>query len=300
MNIIGGICASATNSLSKIQAAVTHISTSSRFQKFKKVLSAGLRAKAAYALFDEGLGRALGLETLRHGDRLSRYVPDFIFGADPSTRVRGVGSCEGRFVLEVGVARDCWVSSRGYYYLFRDGYIHSALDRWMPGGLGSLILKLGLPKYHAILSGIGGTFSESSKGISRYARLVLGIIDGLITPTLKFRFTANDLIRNCVAGRIENDSDYASFPIAFRTAEKIGPWHLGISGSLFQLLKDPVGAFEGIMEAPGSAIGGLALMAGGLLLAKKTYDSFVEERSPVKSSMLRIAGSIFLFALTAL
>lgn len=53
-----------------------------KFQKLKKLFLVGLGARMAYALLDEGIGRSLGLETLRHGDRFSATFP-LLFLASP-------------------------------------------------------------------------------------------------------------------------------------------------------------------------------------------------------------------------
>lgn len=166
----------------------------------------------------------------------------------------------------------------------------------------SVAVKLFLPRMHAVLSGISNTFSENSNIISYYARVILGAVDGLVTPTLKFRFTNNELARHIQSGRIENDPDYNG--LAFRTPQAIGFWHLGISGSFSHLIKDPKGVIEGICDAPASAIAGLALIAAGLYVAKKTYeyskkDASAEPNHSTSSKIIRIGVPLLCLVLSA-
>jgi hypothetical protein len=290
------------------QAPSSRANSFSKFHLLQRIAHIALGLRICYALFDAGLARSLGLETLRHGDRFSRYLPDFLFGADPSTRVAGVGSCEGLRIIERGAPTDCFIPTKGYYYVFRDREfagppLTSFTGREFVVYFLKPLLKHLLPRCHAVLSGVGGTFNKNAIVVNRYLRGFLGVMDGLLTPTLKFRFTFHELQKRFSSGRMELDPDYNGD--ALRTKQPISFCHLGISGSLVQLFRDPKGVYEGICFSPLSALFGLGLMAAGAYVAKKTYEVYRDDphskKEPlsVRSKIKAVAKLFFLATLSA-
>lgn len=230
------------------------------WQKTQKCLFTFLGASSAYSLFDEGLARVLGLDTLRHGDSFGRYLSGRLFGVDPATRNGMIGSCAGFSYITDGVIQDCPKMSKNYYYVFKDVFPKVA-----PFGTRyDIIPKMVAPRLHAVLSGISNAGKEGVGEFSRYMRLIVGGIDGMLAPTLKFRFRPDDL------SHFENDPDYEN--MAFRTTSKISSMHTGIIGSFWQGLDS--GLVQRIKNDPESALMGVVLIGLSILVAKKTYDYY--------------------------
>ncbi len=255
------------------------------FEKIKKYFFIGMRAYGAYSLLDEGIANVLGLETLRHGDSLIHYISGNLFGIDPATRSGLTGSCVGSHMLARGVVRDCFRSSKGYFYVFKDSkfdYDDCSPIAFLP----SIAYKLGLSRWHAILSGISTTAAENTNRISFWGRILLGGLNGAVTPTMKFRYTLDNL------QQFENDPDYCE--AAYRTREPISVAHMGILGSLWQGMNS--GVFYRIADRPYAALVGVALIGLSILVAKKTWKYAWEMTSECRfnAKTMIVIGLIFL------
>lgn len=228
------------------------------FEQIKKYFFVGMGICTVYSMLDEGIANALGLETLRHGDALTRYISGSLFGIDPATRSGLIGSCVTRNLLEEGVIKDCDIPSKGYFYVFKDSQFSDEFKL-------APLLKLILPRRHATLSGISSWISTTVTQddiISYWGRIALGSIDGAITPTMKFRYTLDNI------QQFENDPDYSG--AAYRTTEPISLAHTGIIGSLLQGVNSNL--FDRIANRPCTAVTGVALIGLSILIAKKTYE----------------------------
>lgn len=223
-----------------------------------------------YALFDEGLANLLGLEILRHGTSLHNYVSIMTDGANPNFGGSEVGSSMGHS----GFDKDHHYvkSSKDYFHVFKDSDARVQAETVIEEGpsgkrsrkcgpegcegvincMGPLIAQTAvraMPMYHAALSGYASANSDSSdRSCAAKTMRIAGSVLGFFTPTLRFKFTPER-----VKQVFENDPDYDN--LAFRTRLKIGPEHIGITGSLAQGLN--CGLFHRIGQNPGKFLLGL-------------------------------------------
>jgi len=194
---------------------------------YKNVFQTALAMSAAYNLFDEGLSKILCLETLRHGTGPLGYFGIYRNGADPSKGGNQNGS-------SYAGANEAYIrDSENYFHVFKDSEfsINPSQD-FQNTNQGAMIsiLKIILPRYHAMLSGMA-SFGHSSKHLKNLTfPAVIGATVGLATPTIKFRFTPESTYGNDTI--FENDDDYYGF--AYKTREAISIKHIGMIGTLSQ------------------------------------------------------------------
>ena len=183
-----------------------------------------------YNLFDNGIANALGLETLRHGTNPLNNLRMRITGGDPKHGGKSSGSTKG------------WVNdnTETYFYLFKDSEYQylvngaTAFQDFFIALLGrtKIIALKFFPRIHATLSGYNFVAQIHTnmycprvvKCCSIFSSCLAGAFSGLISPTLRFRFSVID------PERMQNDPCYDG--AAYRTTRAVEPWRLGLLGSL--------------------------------------------------------------------
>jgi hypothetical protein len=221
---------------------------SSRSWSVKKSLWSLAGTLAAYQLFDQGLANFLNLETLRHGTGPLGFVGINLHGADPNYGGHETGS---------GFVQSKYMeNSKGYFHVFKDSECSA-------GGHLPFFLTIP-PRIHAILSG------TASIGVPP-----LGMLAGLLTPTLRFRFRPEDILGCIKDCQFEDDPDYDG--AAYRTQQPISPIHLGITGSITQGVDSNM--FSRMSADPLKVLGGALLLIGAYKVAKVTYNYFTQETS---------------------
>lgn len=251
--------------------------------KVKRAFWAGLGTWSSYNLIDSGLARFLALETLTHGAGPLGYMGINLNGADPNYGGGNTGS-------SVGLGNESHIhNSKNYFHVFKDSEF--------PGGcisefgiLREVCNQVGneiLPRMHAVLSGMA-TFGYSIKHRqTNPVKGTVGAVAGFLTPTLKFRFTPEEVI-NCTNDcRFDNDPDYNH--MAYRTTQPISASHLGITGSLTQGVN--LGMFSRMANDPGKVMLGVALLGAGAFVAKKTYDYVQSSFSEQQDNQSQISNS---------
>lgn len=228
----------------------------------QKYFWTGIGAIATYKLFDDGLANLLNLETLTHGTGPKGFIGISLFGADPNYGGSSSGSSQG-INNQNHVNR-----SRNYFHVFKDSeYPYSAFNPvyWLTPKV--------LPRMHAILSGIA-TFGSNVDEINfKPIRTMVGAFFGAITPTLKFRFRPEDIVGCKTNCRFENDPDYMD--MAYRTAHRISPLHLGILGSVIQGV-NPTMLYR-MASNPLKVLKGGCILLGAYRVGKATYHYFKQK-----------------------
>jgi len=240
-----------------------------------------------YNLFDAGLSRFLGLETLTHGTNPSGYVNILLNGADPSYGGSDTGSSAtfGRTDLQQ--------KSEGYFHVFKDSaFINPPCPD--PDPLKPMTLlcnaapKVAFPKQHGVFSGLSSVGYTFGREDSSLVQKVVGAASGVFTPTVKFRYTPEDAQCHvsshpeidpdtCV---FEDDADYLG-GIAYRTKQPISSLeHIGVTGSLCQGLNPDL--FSRMAAHPDKVIAGAVLLVSAGILANATYN-YVKEDSELAS-----------------
>jgi len=183
-----------------------------------------------YEFFDTGLANVLGLETLRHGTNPINYLGIRINGGDPNHGGKASGSTKGYYEDD----------TRNLFYVFKDSEIkiesiHSGFKRLI-----SLIFQIMgirtriLARLHCAVSGFN--FVAQKFQNIQYPSIItkccfiffsyLGLaFSFLISPTIRFRFSKNDL------KGFKNDPNYGG--MAYCTNKLMGAWRIGLFGSLF-------------------------------------------------------------------
>jgi hypothetical protein len=224
-----------------------------------------------YNLLDAGLSRFLALETLTHGASPMGYFKISLEGADPRLGGMGHGSSAGmRKIGDKYLAMQadiCMRNSKNFFHLFKDSG---------PEFKGSMTLSLLsrmnifnkiCPKLHAMLSGIASAGNIPNK---------VGGVLGFITPTLKFRFTPEQVR----SGRFEDDPDYIG--LAWRTALPISTKHIGITGSILQGIGQ--GTISRMRAHPLKVLRGMALLGAAVWVGKRTY-SYMKSKQEKTNKM---------------
>ena len=188
-----------------------------------------LAGSLCYTLFDDGISNLLGLETLRHGTNCFNYVPLRIRGGDPSHGGKPTGSTKG------------WDDDTpvNHFYVFKDSeYQLTNVSNYCSTMLLNRIMRIAaigsrvLSRKHVFLSGYNFSAyvlgSEHSHTVSKHLKVAMctlfGMINLIVCPTLRFRFSTVD------PSRLMNDPCYRG--AAYRTAQKIEWWRIGLIGSL--------------------------------------------------------------------
>jgi hypothetical protein len=238
--------------------------------KLKKIFWAGLGCWSTYNLIDRGLASFLVMETLTHGTGPLGYIGINMNGADPNYGGGKTGSSVG------GGSEFHILNSQKQVHVFKDTEF-SLKDTEFPldgckvsPTICNGLLSGGLPRLHAVLSGMAnfGYSAVNRTGDAKDA--FLGGIAGLLTPTLKFRFTPDEVINCGDACIFENDPDYSG--LAYRTTQALPANRLGMTGSLTYGVNS--GMFNRMHTNPQKMLMGVTLLAAGILLGKKTYDYY--------------------------
>lgn len=208
------------------------------------ICKAGMGCLISYHLIDSGLADLLALETLAHGTGPLGYIGIHLHGADPS--FGGSGSSRGNSRFQE--------SSRGYFHVFKDSGFGVLPNGYTSFSSSELIMnKALLPKYHAVLSA--------------------GVC-GIFTPTLKFRFTPQEVLGT--SGRFENDPEHPF--MAYKTMQPIEASRIGILGSLIHGINR--GMFKRMANNPKKVLVGIGLLAAGILNLKIQFEK-IATNSPV-------------------
>jgi hypothetical protein len=227
--------------------------------KLKKALWAALGCWSTYNLIDRGLSSFLVMETLTHGTGPLGYIGININGADPNYGGGETGSSVG------GGVPHYINNSKRKFHVFKDTEFSFDSEP-----IHNSLLRQALPRQHAVLSGMANFGVSLLNGKVDAKGVILGGISGFLTPTLKFRFTPDEVI-NCGDSCIfENDPDYAG--CAYRTTEALPANRLGMTGSLVYGVNSDM--FNRMSTNPQKMLVGASLLAAGILLGKKTYDYY--------------------------
>lgn len=234
---------------------------------------------ATYNFFDAGLARFFALETLSHGTGPFGYIGISLYGADPAYG----GGNKGSSYLDHHIK-----ASKQRFHVFKD-------SAFLPNNLfenhllNIIIIDSGmlnkiLPRGHALLSGMASFRYSDVSPLSNLAQEAIGAISGLLTPTLKFRFTP-EAILNCNKDcRFENDSHYNG--LAYHTAAPINPSHLGILGSLTQGISS--GMVKRMYANSEKVFLGLALLSVSYVMGLATYRAFNDFKANQESDSSKI------------
>lgn len=276
-------------------------SSKSRLDSLKnKVASLGKwavrasRAHMAYNLIDHGLSSLLVLDTFYHGTGPLGYIGINLFGAKPSLGGNADGSGAGLGQVapsSQSLSVKYMEVSKGLFHLFSQ----SSLDRrLLPEEPVHPLIYMPLTRVHASLSAVA---SFNKVGLPK-----LGGLLGILTPTLKFRFTREQVLELMQKHRWEKDPDYVGCEVgACRTDYPIPMTHLGITGSLLQGVNGDL--FERMKKSPKRVLLGLGLVLAGGYVARSVYRSLKESEkiqenktSDSQKTFLRKAASGIQFA----
>jgi hypothetical protein len=218
------------------------------------------------------LADALGLKTLTHGTNFSNYLNIRCHGADPARGGSNSGSTAA--AAKLGIPEDTSFRNEierslkecyGHFYLFKD--ISDFKDdekkrecQKMKGPLDLFNLsekhyvRSLLPMRHAVLAGIAFHVPDkAASGFMTNCQRVLGVLDGLFTPTISVRIDPSDPLMK----KLEIDPDFPE--MAYRTKAYISQDYLGAEGIIKQGFKSDLRAR--IQRAPVKAtIGFLRLL----------------------------------------
>lgn len=216
-----------------------------------------------YNLVDDGIANALGLETLRHGANPLNHLGIRIFGGDPSHGGKKTGSTHG------------WVddnTTSNYFYVFKDSeYSTSPIDESSCTTITEKLLlnlhklihypfigKRLFPKFHSFLSTHNFTtrIIPNVPVVQKTIAIASGLLGAVVTPTLRFRTSQVD------ASRFENDHMYRG--CAYKTAQKVEMWRLGIFGSLLTGIN--VDWFSRVQAKPLKVVTGVAQLTCAVAL----------------------------------
>lgn len=237
--------------------------------KINRAFWAGLGCWSTYNLADAGLARLFALETLTHGTGPLGYIGISLNGADPNYGGGKTGSSV--------VAHSFYVEkSKNFFYVFKDTEFNEAPcnDTLIPilcSTLGNQILA----RRHAVLSGMANFGYSTVYNTGNAVQGVLGALAGFFTPTLKFRFIPEEVVKCNEGCRFEDDPDYNR--AAYRTSQAIKPHHLGFSGTISQGINAQM--FNRMYNNPAKVLLGIALLGAAGIMAKKTYRYIKSEKS---------------------
>lgn len=164
---------------------------------------------------DDAIADLLCLKTHYHGTSPKAYHSIMNQGADPGYGGKGG---ESRFYKVIGKERELNPSdSQGWNCTNR---FFVCLDS------GNLIFKRLIPRVYAIVACIGENSTQESDSLKKALIVFISILEGLCSPTLKFRFNDKDNIQFQ-----EDTTGYPSGYVGF-TQEAIATHHIGFFGSL--------------------------------------------------------------------
>jgi len=241
----------------------------------------GLGAWSTYNLLDAGLSRFLALETLTHGTGPGGYIGINLRGGDPQC---GGGEKSASFVYHPGLAQ----RSINYFHVFKDSEFQGDKKEVIMPAILNLCGNYLLPKAHAILAGVA-MFNISPR--LQLLTMPVGGAVGLFTPTLKFRFTPEEVENLKNSEQFENDED--SVNLAYKTKKPISPWRLGITGSLVAGLNSKM--FKRMIQRPLKVAFGALLLALAAYTAKTTLHQYEALPASANSSgtFLTISKAFF-------
>lgn len=237
---------------------------------------------STYNLIDSGLARFFALETLTHGAGPLGYIGINFNGADPNYGGGKTGS-------SVGGGLACHIqNSKNFFHVFKDSafpeiYCHPTRWQIMCKIVNS---NLVYARYHAVLSGManfGYSTVNKSGNVLQWAR---GTVLGFLTPTLKFRFTPEEVLNCNDTCRFEDDPSYDG--AAYRTSQAINASHLGIWGSFSQGINS--GMFNRMSSNPEKVLLGIALLGVAALVARTTY-CYIKSGQDVRLNASEISSS---------
>lgn len=202
-----------------------------------------------YKLYDDALANILALETNRHGTSLYSYAKIHMQGAKVCYGGHIRDAYQGHSQNRIFVFKDHASFSENLSFSIKDrlstflcsmGYSQGAYSASMRHGLEALG-NLGVP------SSLLRPFVLPS--------IILSIPLGILSPTLKFRFTPEQLDKDF---REDNEGG------ALYTEKDISPTHLGISGSLIQGVNFSI--FKRIYNKPSKFILGCVQLTAAVAL----------------------------------
>jgi len=233
-----------------------------------------LGAVTAYKLMDIGLANFLALDMLAHGTGPRGFLGIHWRGGDPTFGGNPHGSSAIRYsqiltqkpdgLLTEEIARDCIQNSQGYFHVVACRNIENSGDANADGIYAFFLV----PKRHAVLA---------SMGPFQTARPFWGMMIGLWTPTLRFKFKPESIemisaknpskpLPNGI--RLECDLDTGD-AFAYRTKELVDPRYLGITGSLLQGIDRETP--QRMQKHPLQAAIGLTCIAASSIIGFRTY-----------------------------
>lgn len=219
---------------------------------------------------DQGLANLLGLETLRHGTNLINYIGIKILGGLPSHGLKATGSTYG-YALD---------NTANKFYVFKDHHFKdTVVGRSNINKFISIpwIGKRVLPNQHKFFACcglsrelldrvIGNTDNIFALALPQiFVSFPAMIINALITPTLKFRVTPEEVARNFI-----DDPQYSG--LAYYTTHRLGINKIGFIGTLIQGLNN--GIVERARTNPGKTFTGLIQLASAVGLGVLGYTIF--------------------------
>jgi hypothetical protein len=279
--------------------SISTITTLAARIPFGQAIAGYLLGKTFYHLFDQGLANILGLETLRHGTNPFSYLGMRVLGGQPRCGGTVAGSTKIA-ASDLGLLNEGeYENLENHFYVFRDStYIErdtpfikkdfrnsksSILDAVIYIFWTTLIVpaqKIVLPRMHCLLSGYGVVTymlhleynkddEPRTKTIKTFFRVILGTIVALasimIVPTVKFRIGVGD------ESFFKLDDDPSYYGRAYRTTQVIGPWRIGLLGTLVSSISlnwykrayaNPVKILSGVIQLVGAvAVGALIVQA---------------------------------------
>lgn len=194
-----------------------------------------------YKFVDYTLKDVLVVEHLRHGTNLTNYISIRLQGARVDRGGKTTGSTHNN------VQDD----TRGKFYCFKDydfkeyGSSNSGIFSVIYYGA----LKCFSPKRHMHLSR-SNLFDEI--GFNKIVSHILSIPFLLVTPTLKFAFTSDEIKNPAFA--FQNDPCYGG--LAYYTTKNVNPVRIGLLGSVWAGLN--TGIFKRIANNPKVFLCGVA------------------------------------------
>ncbi|MBS0630262.1 MAG: hypothetical protein JSS30_08600 [Verrucomicrobia bacterium] len=236
---------------------------------------------SVYNLVDYGLASLLVLETLQHGTGPFGFIGINLFGADPNFGGGKRGS-------SVGMGYNHHINnSKNFFHLFKDSEFPTEdffNKEVISAEVQCSILKKILPRQHAIFSGMATCGYSHILDPIPSIEAIIGAALGYLTPTLKFRFAPEDLLCKEASCRFINDDDYSGF--AYKTAQPIPSYHLGITGSLTQGINSNL--WDRMKANPYKVAVGLAFLTTAAIVAKMTYTHLTtptkKEEAPAAAS----------------
>ena len=198
-----------------------------------RVLGRACQYYLLYSLWDSAISNLLAVETLRHGTNPLNFCSIQVNGLDPEAGAKKGG--ETKYIERLGQGEhSSKVDCTNHVFVWKDikfgeeGNNSCVNNHSLSKKLTHYLEKvLGVRAY--VFISTMSIFPRTGNAIKdKVWDAVAGIVGGictLITPTLKFHYDTAE-----ISGKFELDPSARNQ--AYRTAEKISPWRLGITGSL--------------------------------------------------------------------